>query len=361
MTALNASVARHRGATGRLTRRVLELVRQQPQTAPGIAEDLGISREVAWPLLKHLHEQGRVERVTRGVYAITEIGQKALQGAPVQGVQQLNAPNAGKAPKGQGWTPQREQWLRRMYPHLGPGGCAEALGMESSAVWGYATRRGLVYGDIPGHILLTELASLTEHGYTNLRNRAQRAGVLTYPAGGMDQTTQRRAMVPDWWADQVVDERQPPGPDDVPLLALREELALSKTHSQRLVAGHTYLRTPSAGGQAHLYVSRETAEELRQRRRVHRKPVAVGLRTTWQAYEAAGANGLTLDELTAVLGCSRSAIRNHTRALFEGGELERHGAGTCLSVYVYRPTECASQPAPPRRSTKPPGRPRRPA
>ncbi|MEI3783820.1 hypothetical protein U9R89_22175, partial [Pectobacterium brasiliense] len=65
MSAANASIGRQHGATGTRTRQVLTLLRE-PGRASDVAQELGLNREDAHALVKHLLEQGRVERLARG-------------------------------------------------------------------------------------------------------------------------------------------------------------------------------------------------------------------------------------------------------------------------------------------------------
>ena len=77
MSASNSSPARQMGATGVLTRTVLEALRE-PGTVASLMGELGLLRADAWAMIKHLHEQGRLERLSSGVYRITPLGETAL-------------------------------------------------------------------------------------------------------------------------------------------------------------------------------------------------------------------------------------------------------------------------------------------
>ncbi|MFC4426277.1 hypothetical protein [Deinococcus navajonensis] len=360
MSASNASIGRQQGTRGPLTRRVLETLRS-PGGVPDLKQELGLAHEDAWSLVKHLHEQGRLERVSRGVYRITPAGEAALVTPNPESVKLLRT-SARKPPEGKGWTAERVAWLTAHYPRLGHKRCAELLGTTPTAVHAKAAKLGLRFGEVDGYQLLNDLASLLGFEYRNLIVRAQRAGVLTFPGTVKDQQRRSKAMVPEWWAEQIADERQPPEPNDVSLETLRRELQLGKTQMVRKAGADARLRTPVTGGQAQLYVSVDAADRLRaeyrERRKVPRPPV-VGRAGFLAAIEARGPEGATERELFESGPSSRAAVRLHVRALLRDGLLQRCRLGDSLDPFVYRLVQYTGQPQPSRRNVVIPGRPRK--
>lgn len=360
MSATNARKTRRRGATGDRTRQLLGALRE-PGRLSDVMTELGWTEEETHALIKHAHEQGRLDRIERGVYRTSAAGLAALDNQDEGGVRYL-AVRAPQPPQGRRWTPERKAWLDSSFPRLGAHRCAELLGLSLSAVQAMATKRGLKLGDLVGYTLLTDLAELTGQAYTNLYDYAERAGVLTFP--GTTRNNQRRpaAMVPDAWADELVGEMQPPTPDDVALHDLRRELNLSQTQACRKASGHSYLRTPVHGGQARLYVSREFADQLRaeyRERRKQPKTREIGRQGYLAAFAAAGVNGATERELYEQLQTSRAAVRIHTRALLRAGQLERCREGSTLDPFVYRLQSFQGQPTPTQRRVVILGRPRK--
>lgn len=358
MTATNARQTRHRGATGDRTRQLLDTLRE-PARLSDVMTELGWTEEDTHALIKHAHEQGRLDRIARGVYRTSAAGLAALDNQEEGGARYL-AVQASPPPQGDRWTPERKAWLDSAYPRLGAHRCAELLGVSLCAVRAMASKRGLKLGDLPGYTLLTDLAELTGQRYSNLYACAERAGVLTFPGTTRDNQRRPAALVPDAWADELVGEMAPPTPDDVALHDLRRELHLSPTQAQRKARGHSYLRTPVNGGQARLHVSREFAEQLRAEYRERRKKPKtreIGRQGYLAAFTAAGPNGATERELYEQLQTSRAAVRIHTTALLRDGQLERCREGTTFDPFVYRLKAYQGTAEPHRRT--PPTKPRR--
>lgn len=358
MSAQNGSLLRHRGASGADTRRVLEAL-EKPARVPDLVAELGMTTEVVWDNVKSLHGRGWLTRVARGIYQISDDGRAALNPERPKAAKPIRT-GAPRPPEGKGWTPERIQWLEKHYSRLGHHRCGELLGIDAKTVHARATRMGLRFGEVDGYTLLGDVAGLLEHDFAVLYSRAKRAGVLTYPGTVMDYAMKRKAMVPDWWVEQIAAERQVPGPDDVALAELRQELGLSKTHAVRVAGQDTYLRTPRKGGQARLYVSWSTAQRLRAQFRVKKTAApVVGPGGVRAAIELAGAEGQTERELYEALPCSRAAVRLHVRRLLRDGELERCRLGDTLDPFVYRLVQHVGQPQPQRRKPVIPGRPRK--
>lgn len=358
MTAINARTTRRHGATGERTRQLLELLRE-PGSRRDVVAELVWTEEEAHALIKHLHEQGRLDRLARGVYRTSEAGLQALDNQGQGGVHFLSI-TAPRPPEGARWTPERKAWLDRYFPRLGATRCAELLDLSVEAVRAMGYKRALRFGDVPGYTLLTELAELTGQAYSNLYQYAQMAGVLTFPGTTRHSARRTAALVPDAWAEELTDEMQPPTPDDVLLDDLRQELNLSQTQISRKARGHSYLRTPVCGGQARLHVPHAFAEGLRAEYREKRQRPAtrqIGRAGYLRAFAAAGANGTTERELYEQLQTSRAAVRLHARALLREGVLERCRAGTTLDPFVYRLAEFRDQPEPAQRQIVLPGRP----
>lgn len=57
---------------------ILEELAKGPKRADKLAEELGLSRSWTYDLLRELINEGKVTRVKRGVFAITEEGRKSL-------------------------------------------------------------------------------------------------------------------------------------------------------------------------------------------------------------------------------------------------------------------------------------------
>ena len=360
MTATNARKSRRRGATGEQTRQLLNALRE-PGRLSDVMSELGWTEEETHALIKHAHEQRRIDRLARGVYRTNAAGLAALDKQDDPRVRYLNV-TAPRPPEGKRWTPERKAWLDRAFPRLGAQRCAQLLGVSVGATRTMAAKRGLKFGDLPDYTLLADLADLTGQAYTNLYVYAERAGVLTFPGTTRDNRRRPAAMVPDAWADELVSEMQPPTPDDVALHDLRLELNLSQTQAARKASGHSYLRTPVHGGQARLHVSREFADQLRAEYRERRKQPRtreIGRQGYLAAFAAAGTNGATERELYEQLQTSRAAVRIHTRALLRDGQLERCRAGTTLDPFVYRLLIHQGQPEPTQRLVVITGRPRK--
>jgi biotin operon repressor len=358
VSASNSSSIRLRGVTGALTRQVLEALRE-PGTVPSVMDELGLLRSDAWAMIKHLHEQGRVERLQRGVYRISDAGEAALQEQAPTKVKTIGK-TAQHPPAGKGRTPARSIWLERNYSKLGHHRCAELLDMQPANVWAWARSLGVRFGDVTGYILMTDLSELLGMEYTALWSRAGRAGVLTYPDSVKGNQRKRKAMVPAAWADQVADEHQPPTPEDICLEALRNKLGLSKTQAARVAGANAYLRTPVSGGQPRLHISQETAHQITARyhnRRGKPQVKVVGREGVRSAIEASGPEGATERELYERLPCSRAAVRIHVRAMFLAGVLERCRLGDTLDPFVYRLIEHQEQPVPQKRPVVITGRP----
>lgn len=358
MSAQNARLLRNRGAYGAETRRVLEAL-DRPARVPDLVAELGMTTEVVWDNVKSLHGRGWLTRVARGVYQISDEGRAALNPERPKAAKPIRT-GVPRPPEGEGWTPERLQWLEKHYSRLGHRRCGELLGLDPKTVHAKATKLGLRFGEVDGFTLIVDAAELLEHDYAVLYGRAKRAGVLTYPGTVMGNARKRKAMVPDWWLDQIADERQLPSPDDVALAELRQELGLSKTHAARAAGQDAYLRTPRQGGQARLYVSWKTAERLRTQFRGKKPPApVVGPGGVRAAIEAAGTEGMTERELYEALPCSRAAVRLYVRRLLRDGELERCRLGDTLDPFVYRLVQHVGHPKPARRTVVIPGRPRK--
>lgn len=360
MSAINARASRRRGVSGDLTRQLLNALRE-PGRMGDLTREFGWTESEAHALLKHAHEQGWVTRLQRGVYQLSEAGEQALAGSREVGIRFLSR-QCHQPPEGTGWTPERKAWLDTFYARLGHHRCAELLGSTPGAVHGMARKRGLQYGDVSGYTLLTDLAAMTGQAYQNLYTCALRAGMLTFPGPERGREVRQKAMVPDSWAEELVGEMHPPTPEDVALAELRRDIGLSQTQAARKAAGHSYLRTPVQGGQSRLYVSQDFAQQLRleyaRRRRIPKTP-EIGRDGYRQAYAARGQEGATERELFESLGTSRAAVRSHTRALLQAGELQRCRAGNTLDPYVYRLVEFAGQPEPQQRQVVIKGRPKK--
>lgn len=363
MSAGNASVARQRGVTGQTTRRVLAAL-ERPARTPDLVLELGLTHEDVWSALKHLHHVGWATRLQRGVYQISEAGRVALT-TPSPVPAKAICVNAKAPPAGTRWTPERTAWLERHYARLGPKRCGDLLGVHWQAVHAKATTLGLRFGEVDGYQLLTDLAALLQREYTTLYTRAKRAHVLTFPGTVVTQERRSKAMVPDWWVDQIVEEIQPPAEDDVALSTLRATLGLSKTQMARRAGRDARLRTPpghgSKGQQAQLYVSAAVAERItaryRQRRRTPAAPV-VGRGGVLGAITAAGAHGTSERELYEALPCSRAAVRLYVRSLVRDGVIERCRPGTTLDPFVYRVAAHQGEAQPAQRTGVIPGRPK---
>ena len=345
------------GATGVLTRTVLEALRE-PGTVASLMGELGLLRADAWAMIKHLHEQGRLERLSSGVYRITPLGETALAErvcpAPARIGRGVRQPPAGK-----GRTPERAAWLERHYGKLGYRRSAELLRMQPANVWRWAADMGLKFGEVEGYILLTDLSRLLELDYAAVYSRAKRAGILTFPESTLGKLRRRKAMVPEAWADQISSERQPPAPEDVSLADVQERCGISKTQAARRAGRAAYLRTPPRGGQPRLFVSKEVADQIIRRYQERgRRPAdqVVGRAGVLAAVTAAGAEGASERELYAPLPCSRAAVRVHVHAMWLAGELERCRLGDTLDPFVYRLVEHASAPKPLKRIVVIPGR-----
>lgn len=360
MSASNARMTRRRGVYGVTTSRVLTALRR-PGRLADVRAEVGLREEEAHAHIKHLHERGLLIRVARGVYQISAAGEQALSPRTAPGVRFLSKAFR-TPPAGPDWTPERTRWLELNYERLGHRRCAELLGKEAATVHARAVKLGLSFGQVPGHILITELSDMLERDYGALYGCAERAGVLTFPGSVAQQERRPKAMVPEWWADELASEAQPPTPDDVALASLCAELGLSRSHASRLASADAYLRTPVSGGQARLYVSDDTAGRIRERCRLKAQipsaPV-VGQAGVLSVIEAAGPEGLSGRELYEFLACSRAATRLYTRLLSEAGAVERCRAGSTLDPYVYRAIRHQGQPPPQQRRVVIPGRPKK--
>lgn len=362
MSSSNASIGRLQGASGRVTRRVLAAL-ERPARTPDLVAELGLPLEVVWGAVKGMHERGWVERVSRGVYRATDAGRAALAPRDVSQTRYVRS-GAPTPPAGEGWTPGRRAWLARYYARLGPARCAELLEMKTPTVHAMATRHGLRFGEVDGYQLITDLAALLERDYVLLYTRAKRAGVLTFPGTVAGKQRRAKALVPDWWVEQIADEIQPPAEGDVALAALRVTLGLSKTQMARRAGADARLRTlPGAGPkgqQAQLYVSAEVAARLGAEQRARRqrpRGAIVGRAGVLAAIAAAGADGRSERELTEALPCSRAAVRLYVRALLRDGETVRCRSGTSADPFVYREARHALAPEPAQRQVIIPGRP----
>lgn len=346
---------RQRGVLGEKVRQVLEALYWEPICLNRVVEVTGLPRERVWPLVKHARERGLVERKGRGLYQTSADGCTMLN--PVY--RAAEAPVAPdrlvKPPTGWKWTKQRCEWLRTFYPLLGPHRCAVLLVRDYATVHAKASRMGLRWGqDIEGYMLLSEVARLLDKNYSNLWVRAKRAGALTFPKSVVDDKHRRKALVPDWWVEQLAAESQPPEPGWVLVETLCAELGLSKTHAQRLTAGKAVLRVPPAGGQARAYVSAEDADLIRtQRKALPKRRPALGRPAVYAAFARAGAEGLTEREVCEYLHSGVGMTRVHTRALYLEGALERCRMGSSKDPFVYRLSQWQGHPHPRRREPRP--------
>lgn len=360
MSSSNASTGRLRGAHGRTTRPTLEALRE-PGRVPDLVKEMRLPLGTVWATVKHLHEQGLLDRVNPGVYQINARGEEALKPRPTEAAKLIRT-GAPRPPEGKGWTPERSRWLEKHYGRLGHHRCGELLGVNSSAVHAKATKLGLRYGEVDGYTLPVDVAELLLRDYVMLYSRAERAKVLTFPGTTAGQEYRRKAMVPDWWVEQIADEIQPPEPGDVLLAELRQKVGLSKTQATRVAGRDARLRTPIKGGQAMLYIPTDVAERITARYREKRKTPAapvVGRGGVLTAIRAAGAEGRTERELYEALPCSQAAVRLHVRALYLAKQLDRCRMGDSSDPFVYRDLQYTGQPQPTRRRIVLPGRPRK--
>lgn len=326
------------GATGEKTRAVLQFIAMDPKSAQEVADHLNILLEKAHSLLKHLRESGWAERTERGRYQATPAGRSALY--PVARRQEpLVKPNRVHPPtRGWRWTPARKAWLVRYYPLLGHRRCSRLLGREPAVVHAMATRLGLRHGaEIEGYILLTELAEVLGKPYGALWSRARRAGTLTFPQQ-VGTGRNRKALVPDWWVDQIVEEMRAPQPGEVALAELRTELGMSKTHAQRLAGKDAFLRTAltrNPSNQATLHVTSETAERIRLAWQERPNRPQLGRPVVYAALHRAGAGGSTEAELMTATGMKDAALRRHLHSLMREHVAYRTGLSGRKPTYRY--------------------------
>lgn len=329
--------ARTGRALGDRTRLTLELLAVDPQSVHAVAQALNAPYTTAWSLIKHLVEQGRAERVAPGQYLATPAGRSALYPPAYTQEPAVKPARVVAPPTGWRWTPERKTWLARYYPLLGHRRCSRLLGREPAAVHAMATRLGLRHGaDVEGYTLLTQVAEILGRSYSGLWTRAQRAGVLTFPVQAQHSARRRKALVPDWWVDRLMQDLCPPAPGEMALSALRAELGISKTHAQRLATGDGVLRDPGqdAGQQAVTYVSSAVAQRIRQAWSNRPNYPQRGRPVVHAALQRAGANGMTPPALVAATGMTRAALQHHLNGMERDSTLIREGRRYVLTMFT---------------------------
>lgn len=308
----------------------------EPGRAADVATELDIDVAHAWSQIRELLTAGYLQRVARGVYQATQDGREVLtlpdtrrepQKAPRKKMERVEPPPPGRGIKG-----ERLQWLARNYELLGDKRCGELLGVHRASAKKAADKLGLRWGDLPGYVLLVDLADLGAGDYVNVYARAKRAGVLYRPP-----TTKRKLFVPTWWADKIMAERSLPTPDEVAVLDVLERLGVPATSLLRAIGKRYRLATPAEGGNPRRYITRALLEDLerlyaeRRRQPLWKQPGKAGLVRALQ--ETGGLNEV---ELAERLGVSRNAVRIHLRQLRRSGRVERTRAGTPTDPYVCR-------------------------
>jgi DNA-binding MarR family transcriptional regulator len=308
----------------------------EPGRAADVANELDVDVGDAWRIVRDLVTFGYVERLTRGVYQATPAGREVLATPGTKREPQAKAKRKmdrhEPVPPGRGIKGERLKWLARHYELLGDKRCGELLGTTRSAAKRAADKLGLRWGDLPGHVLLVDLADLGAGHYANVYARAKRAGVLYRPP-----TTKRKLFVPTWWADKIMAERDLPTPDEVAVQEVINRLGVPETSLLRAIGGRYRLATPAEGGNPKRYITRALLEDVERlfaerRRQPHwKQPGKAGVIRALQ--ESGGLNEIELSER---LGVSRNAIRIHLRQLRRIGRIERCRKGSSADPFVYR-------------------------
>lgn len=215
------------------TARALLKALQTPHSPIGLARATNLTHAQVRASLRKLVRNGRAQRIAPATYLATPA-------PPVPRAPQAPA-RPPRAPAGTGVQGARLAYLLEHYERYGYKLTAAALDISPARAWQVARAHGLAYGDVPGRILLSDLARLTGIAYPNLWARARRDGVAVSAPG-----TRRKITVPLEWSDRVHASRDllAPGPTDVPLASVARATGVARStlryrcrHEMRLALG----------------------------------------------------------------------------------------------------------------------------
>jgi hypothetical protein len=236
-----------------------------PDTSANIARALGLPYAVALDKVKQQHATGRLERLARGVYGLTERGRAELQPTTARPARKLQAKHA-PVPEGRGVKGERLKWLEAHYELLGAATCARLLNVTPGCVYTRARKIGLRWGDVPDRILLTDLTTLTGISYTNAYRLAREAGVLK--TAGVTRHRRTKASVPVAWADSIAAKYGTTiEHSDVALREIEREHGIPYSNLERWSRGHRKLGRRAGEDFFRLYVSEPQARALIERSR----------------------------------------------------------------------------------------------
>lgn len=150
-----------------------------------------------------------------------------------------------------GWSVEQTEFLRKHYGRKGPTWVSERIGKSKATTYKKACSLGISFGDVPGFVPASEVATVAGTSVSNIMQAARTAGTLKVVGGKHRGANGKRALVRMRWADEYLAAREERSENETAgYLTTREVMSALRIGFgtlQRTTQGRGYLAELMAG------------------------------------------------------------------------------------------------------------------